>query len=65
MLKANMDIRQAARQQGLRLWQVAEAMGIDDSAFSRKLRRELPPEVKTEIFEAIERASQGGERVES
>lgn len=38
---------------GLRLWQVAEAIGMNDSAFSRKLRRELSPEDKERVLAAI------------
>jgi predicted transcriptional regulator len=39
---SNTAIRERVRSEGLYLWQVAEAMGISDSSFSRKLRRELP-----------------------
>ena len=42
----NEDIRRAAAGTGVKLWQVAEAMGMADSSLSRKLRRELPPEEK-------------------
>ena len=49
---------------GLRLWQVAEAMGMNDSAFSRKLRRELSPEGKERVLATIERlAKEVGENV--
>lgn len=51
----NKDIRNAAGGHGLRLWQVAEAIGMNESAFSRKLRKELPPEEKQRISEAIDR----------
>lgn len=39
---ANKQIRDAAKQAGICLWQVAEKLGINDGNFSRKLRRELP-----------------------
>lgn len=50
---ANREIRRAAAMYGLRLWQVAEAIGMNDSAFSRKLRRELSPEDKERVLAAI------------
>ena len=37
----NLEIRQKIQVEGLKLWQVAYAIGINDSNFSRKLRHEL------------------------
>ena len=51
----NREIRNAAGGCGLKLWEVAEAIGMNESAFSRKLRKELPPEEKKRILDAIER----------
>lgn len=51
----NQDIRKAAAGEGVKLWQIAEAMGIADCSLSRKLRRELPTEEKARIFSIIER----------
>lgn len=45
----NQDIRSEILGNGLKLWQIAEALGITDATFSRKLRRELPDETKTQI----------------
>lgn len=45
----NQDIRDEVRDSGLKLWQIADALGITDATFSRKLRRELPDETKTQI----------------
>lgn len=39
---ANLDIRAAAVSAGVRLWRVADALGIADASLSRKLRKELP-----------------------
>lgn len=50
---ANAEIRIAAREAGVCLWQVAEACGVNDGNFSRKLRRELKPEEKDKILEII------------
>lgn len=53
MSTANKEIRIAARDAGVRLWQVAERIGMNDGNFSRKLRRELPDQEKKEILEII------------
>lgn len=55
--KANEDIRKAASEAGVKLWMVAEAIGMNDSCFSRLLRRELPDERKQNIFQAIEQVA--------
>lgn len=51
----NKEIRERAAKYGVRLWQIAAALGINDGNFSRKLRKELPPEEKERIFGIIER----------
>ncbi|MCL2102288.1 MAG: hypothetical protein FWH22_11325 [Fibromonadales bacterium] len=51
----NIDIRLEARVSGVKLWEVAEALGMHDSGFSRKLRKELPEQEKTAIRAIIER----------
>lgn len=57
----NMDIRLAANSAGVRLWQIAEALGLADCNFSRKLRRELPTAEKEKILGIIEKLSVEGE----
>lgn len=52
---ANSDIRQAAFSSGVYLWEIAEAMGVTDGTFSRKLRREL--DEKEEILKIIKTIS--------
>lgn len=54
----NLDIRTAAVSTGVKLWRVADALGIADASLSRKLRKELPQEEKEKIFSIIERLSQ-------
>ena len=49
----NQDVRRTAAGAGVKLWQIAEALGIADCSLSRKLRRELPAEEKEKIFEII------------
>ena len=53
----NKDIREAVSRAGLKLWQIADALGITDSYFSRKLRKELPQEEKDRIFTIIKELS--------
>ena len=53
----NIDVRRAAAGSGVRLWQVADALGIADAQLSRKLRKELPDEEKQKIFEIIRNLS--------
>lgn len=54
----NQDIRRTAAGSGIRLWQIADALGIADCSLSRKLRKELPREEKEKIFEIIKELSQ-------
>lgn len=49
----NNDIRTAAKDQKVKMWEIAEALGIQDSAFSRKLRHELSEQEKAEVLEVI------------
>lgn len=51
----NQDIRLAAAGAGVKLWQIAEALGIADCNFSRKLRRELPQAETEKIMGIIEK----------
>lgn len=60
----NVEIRGLCFRYGLKQWQVAEAIGMNESVFSRKLRRELPQEDKQRIMEAIERLARGGQEVQ-
>ena len=54
----NQDIRRTAADAGVKLWQIAEALGIADCSLSRKLRRKLPAEEKERIFSIIRELSQ-------
>lgn len=50
----NANIRTAAKRNGVYLWEVAEALGIQDSALSRKLRKELPEKETVNILHIID-----------
>ena len=54
----NLDIRLTVAGAGIKLWQIANELGIADSQFSRKLRRELPAEEKEKIFKIIDKLAQ-------
>lgn len=55
---ANEEVRLTAAGKGVRLWQIAEELGIPDSGLSRKLRRELPAEEKARFMEIITKLSE-------
>jgi hypothetical protein len=49
----NQDIRLKAAGSGVRLWQIAQKLGIADCSLSRKLRRELTDPQKQQIYNII------------
>lgn len=49
----NQEIKAEAVKAGIKLWQIAEAIGLSDSNFSRKLRHELPEDDKQRILSVI------------
>lgn len=54
MVKANQEIRNAAKEAGVYLWQIADRLGIKyDTYFSKMLRRELPKEKQEQIMAII------------
>ncbi len=55
---SNQDIRRTAAGAGVKLWQIADALGIADCSLSRKLRKELLQEEKDRIFGIIRELSQ-------
>lgn len=56
-MSRNQDVRRAAKAAGVKLWQIAEEMGISSAWFSVRLRKELNAEQKAEIFGIIEKLS--------
>ena len=53
MFSTNTDIKQTAKEAGVKLWQIAEKLNLQDSNFSRKLRKELPEAEKAKIRSII------------
>ena len=56
-MQKNIEVRSAAARAGVKLWQIADALGVNDGNFSRKLRKEFTPEEKERILEIIDRIS--------
>lgn len=57
---SNVNIRTEAIKKGVRLWQIAERLGVSDANFSRKLRRELPEEEQQKVLEIIDTIAREG-----
>ena len=53
----NADVREKAKSAGVKIWQIADALGIRDYNLSRKLRYELPEAEKKKILQIIEQLS--------
>lgn len=51
----NSDVRTAAKNAGVFLYQIAAAIGISEPTMTRKMRFELSSEEKQPIFDAIEK----------
>lgn len=60
MKKKNARIRNAAKNSGVMLWQIAEHINLTDANFSRMLRRELPAEKQAEIIQVINEIAKEG-----
>lgn len=58
-MKANMKIREKARSSGVRLWQIADTLGMQESFFSKKLRKELPEDEQKRILNIIDDLAKG------
>lgn len=52
-MRTNEKIRRAIGAAGLKQYEVAEALGMLDGNFSRKLRKELPEDEQKRILEVI------------
>jgi len=50
---SNTDVRKAAARAGVKLWQIADRLKLNDGNFSRKLRKELSEKEKATIFSII------------
>lgn len=55
----NKTIRELAKEKNVKLWQIADALGINDGNLSRKLRKELPQEEQEKIISIINELAEG------
>lgn len=58
MKPANSFVREYAKESGILLWQVAEALGMRDSNFSKLLRHTLSPSKESEICAIIDKLAE-------
>ena len=42
MIKKNTDIRKAAKDSGVFLWEIADKLGVSEPTLNRWLRKEMP-----------------------
>lgn len=56
-MKANIDIRMKAMESGVSLWRIASRLGLSESTFSRRLRREMSEDERQQIYAAINELS--------
>ena len=61
MKRTNLQVRLAAREAGVHHWEIAEALGISEGAFCRRLRHELPEDEQARILATIDEISRGRE----
>ena len=54
MDKANKDIRNAVKAAGVCMWQVADAFGMSESGFCKRMRFEFAPEERQRVLAIIE-----------
>lgn len=62
-MKANMKIREKAKNSGVRLWQIADALCIQESMFSKRLRNELPEDEQERILAIIDKLAKERQEV--
>lgn len=53
-MRVNQNIRDAAKHNGVKLWQIASHLGISEPTITRWLRTPLPPEKEKKIMDVIE-----------
>lgn len=53
-MSANEIVRAHAKQKGVKLWQLAAALNINDGNLSRKLRFELPEDEQQRLLSIID-----------
>lgn len=54
----NLEIREAVKNGGVYLWQLADRLGVSDATLSRKLRKELSAKEKNRCLQIIEQLTE-------
>lgn len=54
MIKKNTDIRKAAKESGVFLWEIADKLGVSEPTVNWYLRKEMSDSQKAKFFAAIE-----------
>ena len=54
MIKKNTDIRKAAKDSGVFLWEIADKLGVSEPTVNRYLRKEMSDNQKAKFLAAIE-----------
>lgn len=52
---ANMQIRLKVKAKGITMWMLADELGISEASLYRMLRKELLPEKRKHVLDAIDR----------
>ena len=50
----NKNIKDTAKTKGVKLWEIADKLGVADTTMSRWLRKELPQDKKQKILSIID-----------
>ena len=58
---ANKEIREAMKQAGVAQWELGDLLGCSENTVYRKLRKELPEDMKQRILDMIHDHQEGGE----
>lgn len=58
IIRRNLEVRSAAKENGVYLYEIAEKLGVSEPTFNRWLRKELPENLKKKVSAAIEEIKQ-------
>ncbi len=53
IIRRNLDVRSAAKENGVYLYEIAEKLGVSEPTFNRYLRKELSDGWKAKVLAAI------------
>lgn len=57
-MKANQTVREEAKKKGVKLWQIAEHLGISEPTMTRWMRTELSAQKENMILNAIDKIAE-------